>query len=123
MKIRSIGLNGSHSTKKKKTNDSSDDFRALLQKSSLEPTHPTHETGINAQSDRGSPETWTLIEDAASLLDKAMEQIQASGRPEPRLVQSLQALRSKLHQCKDSINGAEDLDALITVETQRLQTW
>ncbi len=122
MKIRGIGLNGSHNTKKKKTNSSSDSFRALLQ-SSLETTHPIHETETNAQSDQGSPETWTLIEDAASLLDKAMEQIQASGQPEPELVQSLQALRSKLHQCKGSINGAEDLDALITVETQRLQTW
>jgi uncharacterized membrane protein len=60
-----------------------------------------------------------MIEDAARLLDEAMEHIQRDGSPSPKTIESLQDLRARMNQK----GRDEEVDAIIAAETRRLQAW
>jgi len=98
-----------------------DGFRLLLQEH-IEEISQTQAIVDTPPSIPCPPETWQLIEDAACLLDTAMEEILRHGAPDPETVCSLQGLRTRLAYESRSGRGSE-VDTIIAVETIRLGNW
>ena len=98
-----------------------DGFRLLLQEH-IEEISQTQATVDTTRGIPCPPETWQVIEDAACLLDTAMEEILRQGAPEPETVRSLQGLRTRLGRESRSGRGSE-VDAIIATETSRLGEW
>ena len=124
MKIRSIEPSRVNSVKIKKSEVKGGSFQELLHTrldgmhSQPEDNHPGEE-----RKRTSSNSTLNLIEDAAFMLDKALEQIQQNGQPSEEIAHSLNLLRDQLKQeCPDSDN-LKAADAIIAVETSRLQSW
>lgn len=122
MKIRSTDLSRVNSAKVKKSEVKGGSFQELLH---------TRLDGIHSQTEGNHPDegtnsarnTLNLIEDAALVLDKALEQIQQDGQPSEEIAHSLNLLRDQLQrECPDSDN-LKAADAIIAVETSRLQSW
>lgn len=122
MKIRSTDLSRVNTTKVKKSEVKGGSFQELLH-SRLDGLHPQSENNYSGEEPKSADNTLNLIEDAALMLDKALEQIQQNGQPSEEITHSLNLLRDQLKQkCPDSDN-LKDADAIIAVETSRLQSW
>lgn len=101
------------------SSSTSGSFRTLLKQrlSAL-----SEEGTIPSQNEQ--PESWSMIEDAALLLDEAMSRLKEGDTPSPELVQNLRDLRKQLRRrMSDSNDDLAELDTLIAVETSRLEQW
>lgn len=120
MRIRGTGpIQTPGSTTSTASSSASGSFRTLLQQrlSAL-----SEDGTIPSQNEH--PESWSMIEDAALLLDEAMSRLQEGNAPSPELVQNLRELRKQLRRrIPDGNEGLADLDTLIAVETHRLERW
>ncbi len=96
-------------------------FRSLLQEH-IEEITQTHAIVDAKRKIPCAPGTWQIIEDAASLLDSAMEEILRKGAPNPDTVRLLQGLRKRL-ACEGQPDDGREVDAIIAVETSRLGDW
>jgi len=125
MKINGIGT-GIHAGigKTKKTNKTSG-FQALLE-SNLDKidAHEEERQEQSGEQRRPNREAIKLIKDAASMLDRAMQQIHDTGQPNQDLIQSLRSLSHNLDQrSRHDAAGDKVADTIVAVETQRLQNW
>jgi len=118
MKINSVGRQNPNIAKTKEKSVKSGSFQSIL-KSRLENIQTVQHSNDLDHGSSGSNEAWDMIEDAARLLDEAMEHIQKDGSPSPQTIHSLQALHSRLSQKGNN----EEVDAIIAAETRRLQAW
>jgi uncharacterized membrane protein len=118
MKINGVGRQTPNVAKTKEKSVKSGSFQSIL-KSRLESIQPVQHSNDFEQNSSGHNEVWEMIEDAARLLDEAMEHIQKDGSPSPQTLHSLQALHARLNQKGSN----EEVDAIIAAETQRLQAW
>jgi len=118
MKIRSVGRPNPNLSRTKEKSATTGSFQSIL-KSRLEGISTVQKTDNPEQAPSGRAELWDMIEDAARLLDEAMEHIQKDGSPSPHTIHSLQELRGRLRQK----GSAEEVDAIIAAETSRLQAW
>ena len=109
-------------SKAKEKSGKAGSFQSIL-KSRLEKIQPVQNTGDLEQPASGTHEAWNTVEDAARLLDEAMEHIQKDGYPSPHTIHALQELRGQLKQNRDNKGSTEEVDAIIAAETSRLQTW
>jgi len=118
MKINSVGRQNLNASKAKEKQVNGGSFQSIL-KSRLEDIQTVQKTDAFEQAPSGKTEIWAMVEDAARLLDEAMENIQKDGSPSPKTIESLQELRSQLNQK----GSDEEVDAIIAAETHRLQAW
>jgi len=122
MKIRSTDPSRVNTAKAKKSEVKGGSFQELLH-TRLDGIHSQPENNHPGEEPKSTSNTLNLIEDAALVLDKALEQIQQNGQPSDEIAQSLNLLRDQLKQeCPDSDN-LKAADAIIAVETSRLQSW
>jgi uncharacterized membrane protein len=122
MKIRSTDLSRVNTAKVKKSEVKGGSFQELLH-TRLDGINPKPEHNHSDEEPKNTGNTLGLIEDAALMLDKALEQIQQNGQPSEEITHSLNLLRDQLKQaCPDSDN-LKAADAIIAVETNRLQSW
>lgn len=121
MKIHGSDPSRVHSTRSKKTEVKGGKFRELLH-TQLDSSQPgnEHNQGDTAHQFAGS--AIDLIEDATSILDEALDQIQQQGQPSEETARSLAQLRDQLKRLPDSDN-LRAADAIIAVESSRLQSW
>ncbi len=126
MKINGIGTRIHAGTGKAKKTDKNSRFQALLE-SNLDKID-AHDEEVQEQSGeqrRPNKEVVKLIKDAASMLDRAMQQIHETGQPNQDVVESLKHLRHSLEKTGNQSvpDGSEVADVLVAVETGRLQNW
>jgi len=118
MKISSVGRQNLNSSKTKEKQIHGGSFQSIL-KSRLEGIQTVQKNDTFEHAPSGNTEVWEMIEDAARLLDEAMEHIQKDGSPSPKTIESLQELRGQL----DQKGSDKEVDAIIAAETRRLQAW
>jgi len=116
MKINSVGRQNPNVAKTKEKSVKGGSFQSIL-KSRLESIQTTQNSNDLEQAPSGRNEAWDMIEDAARLLDEAMEHIQKDGSPNPQTIHSLQELHTRLNQKGNN----EEVDAIIAAETRLLQ--
>jgi len=121
MKIHSTGRRGLNVVSSKKKEIRQSGFQTLLL-NRLENIRTAQNVNPAEQVVPKEAEAWSIIEDAAHLLDKAMEQIHRGGHPDPDIVDSLQELRIQLNR-NSTNNQIEEANAIIAVEAGRLQAW
>jgi len=63
---------------------------------------------------------WQLVEEAAELLDQALEQLNAGEKPAEQVIASIQQLRRQLKQTENSDDKSQ-ADTLLAVEAGRIQ--
>ena len=118
MKIRSVGHQHTNSSKVKGKHVKEGSFQSIL-KNRLENIQTVQKTDPQEQHSPNKPEVWEMVEDAARLLDEAMENIRKDGSPSPQTIHSLQELRGRINQ-----HGSdEEVSTIIAAETSRLQSW
>ena len=119
MRIRGPGsIQAPKPSSSKQTQSADGGFRSLLQQR----IESLREDGT-LPTDMASTASWGMIEDAAQMLDEAMSRLQSGEIPDPEIVQNLRELRKKLHEHMPEGEDFADLDALIAVETHRLERW
>jgi len=122
MKIHNVNHQEPKALRSKKKRAQAGSFQSLL-KSRLETMQAVQKAEDVRKSESDTPKAWELIESAAQLLDKAMEQIQKNGRPDTEVVNALQELHAQLHRDAGLDGNAKEVDTIIAVETGRLQAW
>lgn len=121
MRIRGTGSvhNTAKASSSTQTQSTSGSFRSLLKQR----IDAMREDGT-VSTESAPPESLSMIEDAAQILDEAMSRLQTGEAPDPEIVHSLRELRQKLRQhMPDGGGELADLDTLIAVETHRLEQW
>ena len=64
-----------------------------------------------------------LVEEAAKLLDQALEQLSAGEKPAEQVLSSIQQLRTQLHQQPGTSHETiEQADTILAVEAERIHT-
>ena len=122
MKIRSTDHIRVNTAKTKKSEVKDGAFQELLN-TRLDAVHPQQESENSGEKSKNTGNTLQLIENATLMLDEAMKQLQQSGQPSEEIAHSLNLLRDQLKQkCPDSDN-LKAADAIIAVETSRLEAW
>jgi len=122
MKIRSTDPSRVNTAKIKKPEVKGGSFEELLH-TRLDDIHSQSENNHPGEEHKSTGKTLNIIEDATLMLDKALEQIQQNEQPSEEITLSLNDLRNQLKQaCPDS-DSLKTADAIIAVETSRLQSW
>jgi len=122
MKIRSTDPSRVNTSRTKKPEVKGSSFEELLH-TRLDGIHSQSEDNRPGEEYKNSGKTLNIIEDAALMLDQALEQIQHNEQPSEEITLSLNVLRKQLKQaCPDS-DSLKTADAIIAVETSRLQSW
>lgn len=123
MKIHGTGPTRVSTTKVKKQEVKGGSFQQLLH-TRLDDLQPQAEHNPSGEGEKRSSSTLNLIEDAALMLDRALEQIEQNGQPSEEITHTLNVLRDRMKQSglpdSDSLRAA---DAIIAAETSRLQSW
>ena len=122
MKIHSTNPSRVNATKVKKSEVKGGSFQELLH-TRLDEIQPQQENHHPDEESKNSSNTLDIIEDATLMLDQALEQIENNGQPSEEITHSLSLLRDRL---KHGVADSESLraaDAIIAVETSRLQSW
>ncbi len=122
MKINGIGQKRTNISKAKKTKTPTASFQELLQ-TRLEEIHAPTETGETTRAGDESRTDFDTINDAARLLDEALEQIREKGQPDPEIARSLKLLQERMMQRGKCSDGIAETNAIISAETGRLQSW
>jgi len=66
---------------------------------------------------------WQLVEDAANLLDQALEQLSSGEKPAEELLNTIQQLRSELHQNRgETTKELNQADTLLAIEAERIHS-
>lgn len=122
MKIRSTDPGRVNTAKVKKSEVRGGSFQELLH-SRLDEAHSQLENKHSGEESKSTGNTLNLIEDAAFMLDEALEQIQKDGYPSEEIAHSLSLLRDQMKQRLLDSDNLKTTDAIIAVETGRLQSW
>lgn len=126
MKINGVGTGARVEIGKNEKTNKNSRFQTLLE-SNIDKidSHEESDSGQSGEQQQPNREAAKLIEDAACMLDRAMDQIQATGQPNPEVVESLQRLSHSLNQTNKRATPDKNriADVLVAVETQRLQNW
>lgn len=122
MKIHGSDLGKVSSAKTKKAEVKGGQFKDLLH-SQLDAGQPRHDHDPSHGQSGHTGATIDLIEDAAHILDEALDQIQQNGQPSEETARSLAELRDLLKQRLPDSDNLRAADAIIAVETSRLQSW
>ena len=122
MKIRSTDPSRVNTAKVKKSEVKGGSFQELLH-TRLDGIHPQPENNHPGEEPKSASNTLNLIEDAALMLDKALEQIQQNGQPSEEIAHSLSLLRDQLKKGVPDSENLRAADAIIAVETSRIESW
>ncbi|ATX82895.1 hypothetical protein Ga0123462_2060 [Mariprofundus ferrinatatus] len=122
MKIHGTNPGRVNAAKVKKSDLKGSRFQDVLH-TTIDGIHPETGGSHPDEQTKDSSNTLHLIEDAALILDQALEQIQSSGQPSEEIANSLNLLRDRLKQGLPDSDSLRDADAIIAVETSRLQSW
>jgi len=122
MKIHGSDLGKVSSAKTKRAEVKGGNFKALLH-SQLDSSQSRQEHGQAEEHRKHAGSTIGLIEDATLILDEALDQIQQDGQPSEETARSLAELRDQLKQRLPDSDNLRAADAIIAVETGRLQSW
>jgi len=122
MKIRSTDPSRINTATVKKSEVKGGSFQELLH-TRLDGIHSQSENNHPGEDSKGTSNTLNIIEDAALMLDKALEQIQQNGQPSEEISHSLSLLRNQMQQRLPDSDNLRTADAIIAVETSRLQSW
>ncbi len=122
MKIRSTDPSRVNTIRVKKSEVKGGSFQELLH-TRLDGIQPQSENNHPGEEPKRASNTLNLIEDAALMLDKALEQIQQNGQPSDEIAHSLDLLRDQMKQSFSDSDTVRTADAIIAVETSRLQSW
>jgi len=122
MKIQGPASPQNQPSQSLKKGKSAETFQALL------------DTEIDAVQGKSSPEQsnnghasaqqrWQLVEEAASLLDQALEQLSDGEKPAEEVLNSIQKLRTQLHQHRgETDDELHQADAMLAVEAERIHS-
>jgi len=72
------------------------------------------------ESRPGDGKSWDLVEDAAKLLDIALEQIISGAKPDQDILAQLQKIQVYFHNHAAGNRNLGEVDLLLTVEHQRI---
>ena len=122
MKIHGSDLGKVNSAKAKKAEVKSGNFKQLLH-SQLDGSQSRQERDHAEGRSKHAAGAIDLIEDATLILDEALDQIQQHGQPSEETARSLAQLRDQLKQRLPDSDNLRAADAIIAVETSRLQSW
>ena len=122
MKIGSTDPIRVGTAKAKKSEVKGSGFHELLH-TRLDDIQPEARQDNSGDAAERSGNTLEIMEDAALMLDKALEQIQQDGQPSEEIADSLSKLRDQLKQRLPDSENLKSADAIIAVETSRLQSW
>jgi len=123
MKIHNnLPVNG-QSTQKTKRNRSDGVFKNLFD---AEMTEVQPVSNPQQEAPQGNPEqTWQALHESVSLLDQAMQCLEAGSPPSPQLMVDIEQLRSQLRSKLGSDTPTSDLkqaDTLLAVEAERIRS-
>ncbi|ATX78561.1 hypothetical protein Ga0123461_0108 [Mariprofundus aestuarium] len=122
MKIHSTNPTRVNATKVKKSEVKGGSFQELLH-TRLDGIQPKQENHHPGEGSKNSSSTLDIIEDATLMLDQALEQIEKNGEPSEEVTHSLSLLRDRLKHGAPDSESLRAADAIIAVETSRLQSW
>ena len=70
-----------------------------------------------------SQQRWQLVEEAATLLDQALEQLAVGEKPAEEVLNSIQKLRTQLQQqTGETSDELHQADAMLAVEAERIHS-
>jgi len=120
MKIQGTNSTQSQASKSLKKGKADGTFQSML------------EAGIDAvntnalldqYSDKSSEQRWQLVEEAANLLDQALEQLSTGEKPTKEMLTTIQQLRLELHQNRGEASEAlKQADTLLAIEAERIHS-
>jgi len=116
MKIQGIRPTAGRASGVSRKRDESDSFRTLLE-SRLEKIRAAHPVAGDRAEEENRNDAWRAMEEAAALLDTALEQIRERGAPDRETVTSIEALRHRFG------GRDEEACAIIATEARRLSDW
>jgi glutathione S-transferase len=107
------------SLKKGKTGDA---FQTLLE-TEIDASQSITSPGQHKDRQQTSRQQWQLVEEAALLLDQALEQLAAGEKPAEEVLTSIQRLRTQLHQhAGEAGDELTQADAMLAVEAERIHS-
>jgi len=120
MKIQGTSSTQSQPSKSLKKGKADGTFQSIL------------EAGIDAvdgkspsdqRSGHDAEQRWLLVEEAADILDQALEQLSAGEKPTDEMLNTIQKLRSELHQQRgETTEALKQADTMLAIEAERIHS-
>jgi len=122
MKIQGPTSPQSQPSQSLKKGKSAGTFQTLLE-AGIDATQSTSSSEQQDNRQGSSQQRWQLVEEAATLLDQALEQLAAGEKPAEEVLSSIQKLRTQLHQHRGEANDElHQADAMLAVEAERIHS-
>jgi len=120
MKVQGPTSPQSQSSKNLKKVNSNGTFQTFLE-TEIAGTQNKTPSEKQEQKQADPQQRWQLVEEAAALLDHALEQLAAGEKPADDILNSIQQLRTQLYQHSDQKDDAlNQADAILAVEAERI---
>ena len=122
MKIHNKQPIGNNSIRKAKKSSTNGVFGKILESESSKVQAVADTPHQDSQSNM--KEAWHTLEESVSLLDQAMQCLEAGSSPSEQLIGNIEQLRSQLRQQLASGRSASELkqaDTLLAVEAERIR--
>lgn len=122
MKIQGPTSPQSQSSQSLKKGKATGTFQTLLD-TEIDATRSKSPSEQRDNSEAPALQRWQLVEEAATLLDQALEQLAAGEKPAEDVLNSIQKLRSQLHQQSGETSvELQQADAILAVEAERIHS-